>query len=138
LIPSFRVYKTHDLQHILTGFSLDNLGETGVISVSVAQFGYPTFMFLDLIGLMVSFFQSDQLYHAGLEMTEADRTLEYHFSVLSKGIEMGKLARPLFPVKWEERLESPLEELREEFNIKPVRDGFYSWYSRPELVAAIA
>jgi ubiquinone biosynthesis protein Coq4 len=135
---SFRVYKTHDIQHILTGFSLDNLGEIGVISLSVAQFGYPTFIFLDLMGLMFSFFESDQLYEEELEMTEAGRTLGYKFTVMNKGLEMGEAARPLFPIKWEEGLERPIEEWREELNIKPVTEGFYSWYSRPELAAAIS
>ncbi|MGF1489555.1 MAG: Coq4 family protein [Prochloraceae cyanobacterium] len=135
---SFRVYKTHDLHHILTGFSLDNLGETGVISVSVAQFCYPSFIFLDLMDLMFSFFQSDLIYEEDLEMTEAGKTLGYKFTVMNKGIEMGQAARPLFPIKWEENLERPIEEWREELNIKPVTEGFYSWYTRPELSAAIS
>lgn len=134
---SFRVYKTHDIHHILTGFSLDNLGEIGVISLSVAQFGYPSFIFLDLMDLMFSFFGSAQIYEEDLEMTEAGKTLGYKFTVMNKGIEMGEAADPLFPIKWEENLERPIEELREELNIKPVTEGFYSWYTRPELAAAI-
>jgi ubiquinone biosynthesis protein Coq4 len=38
----FHIDKTHDIHHILTGFSLDTLGELGVISVTVAQTRYPT------------------------------------------------------------------------------------------------
>ena len=135
---SFRVYKTHDLHHILTGFSLDNMGETGVISVSVAQFGYPTFIFLNLVGLMISFFKSEELYEEDMDMTEAAKTLEYKFTVIKKGLEIGQVARPLFPVKWEEGLERSIDDWREELKIKPVTEGFYSWYSRPELAAAIA
>lgn len=135
---SFRVYKTHDIHHILTGFSLDNLGELGVVSVSAAQFAYPTFIFLDLIGMMVSFFTSDELYRDDLDMTEAGKTLGYKFNVINKGIEMGQAAKPLFPIKWEELFERPIDELRDELNVKPVKEGFYSWYTRPELVEAIA
>ena len=38
---NYRVYATHDIHHILSGFSLDNFGETGVISISVGQFNHP-------------------------------------------------------------------------------------------------
>lgn len=46
---------------------------------------------------------------------------------------MGQSAKPLFPIKWEEGLERPLDEWREELNIQPVTDGPYSWYSHPAL-----
>lgn len=49
-----RVYAAHDHHHILTGFSLDNFGEIGVISLSVAQFSHPGLAFTDLIALLVS------------------------------------------------------------------------------------
>jgi len=135
---TFRVYKTHDLHHVLTGFSLDNLGELGVVSVSAAQFGYPTFIFLDLISMIMSFFGNDMLYQEDLDMTEAAKTLGYKFEVITKGLQVGREAKPLFPIKWEEGLERPIEEWREELNIKPVTEGFYSWYTRPELVEAIS
>jgi ubiquinone biosynthesis protein COQ4 len=135
---SFRVYKTHDLHHVLTGFSLDNLGELGVVSVSAAQFSYPTFIFLDLMSMMLSFFGNVQLYREDLDMTEVGKTLGYKFTTINKGLEMGQKAKPLFPIKWEEGLERPIEEWREELNIQPVTEGVYSWYSRPELAEAIA
>ncbi|MFM7547928.1 MAG: Coq4 family protein, partial [Cyanobacteriota bacterium] len=47
-----RVYASHDIHHIISGFSLDNFGETGVISISIAQFSFPAFVFLDLIGML--------------------------------------------------------------------------------------
>ena len=58
---NYRVYATHDLHHILSGFSLDNFGEIGVVSISVSQFSFPGFLFLDLVSLMLSFFQTDKL-----------------------------------------------------------------------------
>jgi hypothetical protein len=50
----------------------------------------------------------------------------------------GAGAKPLFPVKWEEGFERPLAEWREELNIHPVTDGVFSWYTRPNLAAAVA
>lgn len=134
---SFRVYKTHDLHHILTGFSLDNLGELGVISVTTGQTRYPAFVFIALMSLLISFFTSEQLYSEELENPEKAKTLGYAFKLINQGIEMGQAAKPLFPIKLEEYLERPLDEVRQELNIHPVTEGIYSWYSRPELLAAI-
>jgi ubiquinone biosynthesis protein COQ4 len=135
---NFRVYKTHDLHHVLTGFSLDDLGELGVISVSSAQFGFPAFVFLGLLGMLIQFFSTEQLYREDLAPSEIGKTLGYRYRVLTMGIEMGQAAKPLFPVKWELGLERPLAEWREELNIRPVTDGVFSWYTRPALAAAVA
>lgn len=135
---NFRVYKTHDIHHIVTGFSLDDLGEMGVISVSSAQFGFPAFVFLGLLGMLMQFFSAKQLYREDLEPTEIGKTLGYHYRVISLGIEMGQAAKPLFPVKWEEGLERPLADWRRELNVRPVTEGVFSWYSRPQLAAAVA
>jgi ubiquinone biosynthesis protein COQ4 len=52
------------------------------------------------------------------------------FDTLSKGIKMGHEAKPLFPVKFEEMLERPIEDVR--LNINPIREG-PSWYQYPQL-----
>ncbi len=135
---TFRVYKTHDLHHILTGFSLDNMGELGVLSVTTGQTGYPAFIFLALLSLFRNFFTSEQLYSEELENTEKAKTLGYAFRLINQGIDMGQAAKPLFPIKLEEHLERPLDEVRQELNIHPVTEGIYSWYSNPELRAAIS
>lgn len=135
---SYRVYRTHDLHHILTGFSLDNFGELGVISVTAAQTGFPAFLFLDILSLLLQFFQAERLYREDLPPAEKGKTLKYAFDLISAGLDMGQAARPLFPVKWEEGFERPIEEWREELKIQPFREGLYSWYSDPILAAAIA
>lgn len=135
---TFRVYKTHDLHHILTGFSLDTFGEIGVITVTAAQIGYPTFVFVDIINLLFTFFRNDDLNHQDLSPQERARTLESQFGLMLKGLQMGRVAKPLFPVKWEEHFERPLAEVREELDLVPVTEGVYSWYSNPQLAAAIA
>ncbi|ACK72215.1 conserved hypothetical protein [Gloeothece citriformis PCC 7424] len=134
----FRVDKTHDIHHILTGFSLDNLGELGVISVTVAQTRYPTFLLIDLLSLLLTFFTSDTLVSDVETDADLTKTLGYKFDLISQGINIGRNAKPLFPIKWEEGLERSLEDWRSELNIKPVLEGPWSWYSRPELQAAIA
>jgi ubiquinone biosynthesis protein Coq4 len=121
-----RVRKTHDLHHILTGFSFDNFGENGVISVTVAQIGYPGWMLIDIMSLMLQFFAGGKKLG-----------VEYVFDLISAGIKMGRKAKPLFPVKWEEVFEQPLEELRTELNIEPVTTDKFSWYSNPKIREAI-
>jgi ubiquinone biosynthesis protein Coq4 len=135
---SFRVYKTHDIHHILTGFMLDNLGELGVISVTAAQTRFPGFIFLDVVSLLTNFFAAEKLYSPDLDPTEQGRTLGYAFNLISKGIEIGQAAKPLFPIKWEEGLDRSIDEWRQELNIQPAKEGPYSWYSNPQLLAAIA
>ncbi|MEI6379976.1 MAG: Coq4 family protein [Cyanobacteriota bacterium ELA615] len=135
---TYRVYKTHDLHHILTGFSLDGMGELGVISLSISQFSYPGFMFLDLMALLSNFFVNEQPYSEELENKDKVRTVGYAFGLINKGIEMGLAAKPLFAVKLEEQLERPIDQLRQELGIIPVTEGLYSWYSNPSLKEAVA
>ncbi len=133
-----RIGKTHDLHHILTGFSLDNFGELGVISVTVAQTRYPSFLFIDLLSVFMSFFTNNKLPTEVESNDELRQTLRYKFELISDGLAIGFAAKPLFPVKWEEGLERPLEEWREELNIQPVTTGPYSWYTRPAILEAIS
>ncbi|MEB3174372.1 MAG: Coq4 family protein [Cyanobacteriota bacterium] len=135
---SYRVYKTHDIHHILTGFSLDNLGELGVISVTAAQIRFPAFCFLDLLTLMGKFFMSDRLHSDDLTVEEEAKTLRYSLELISQGLQMGQDAKLLFPIKWEEGMERPLKEWREELKIEPALAGPYSWYQNSKILAALA
>ena len=55
------------------------------------------------------------------------------FDTLYAGINMGRKAKTLFPLKFEEMLKMPLEEVRKDLNITPVREGLCSWYQDPAL-----
>lgn len=50
-----RVRKTHDLHHILTGFSFDDYGELGIISVTIGQIRYPAFVLMALLASLLSY-----------------------------------------------------------------------------------
>jgi ubiquinone biosynthesis protein COQ4 len=126
-----RVRKTHDLHHILTGFSFDDYGELGVIAVTVGQIGYPGFAFIDIVALLLSFL-SDKHQRQGI-----DAALEYDFDLISQGVKIGRQAQPLFSVKFEEGLERPIAQWRADLNIVPITEGYWSWYSRPHLLDAI-
>jgi len=135
---NYRVYATHDLHHILTGFSLDNFGELGVISVSVAQFSHPGLAFTDLMALLLQWLRTDTPMDELESPEEQARTAAYAFGRISRGLEMGLAARPLFPVLWEEQMHRDLEAVRADFGIQPVTDGPWSWHSRAALQAALA
>ena len=134
---NYRVYATHDIHHILSGYSLDNFGEMGVVSISVGQFSFPGFLFLDLIGLTLSFFQTDKLDEEYSDDTELASSIGYSYDLIRQGMEMGIRSKPLFPVIWEERMDQNLEDLRRELGIEPVREGAYSWYSNSLIMNAL-
>lgn len=135
---NYRVYATHDIHHIVSGFSLDNFGELGVISISVAQFSHPGLAFTDLVALLMSWLHSDTPIDELQTPAEQARTAAYSLRMISQGLEMGAGARPLFPVLWEERFEQNLEELRAELGITPVPEGPWSWAATPAIREALA
>ena len=135
---NYRVYATHDIHHIVSGYSLDNFGELGVVSISVGQFSFPGFLFLDLVGLMLAFFQTEKLDDEFNDDLEQASSLGYSFDLISQGMAIGIKAKPLFPILWEERMAQNLEELRSELGIETVRDGKYSWYSNPTIMNALS
>jgi ubiquinone biosynthesis protein COQ4 len=123
---TMRVRKTHDIHHALSGFDM-NVGEIGVIAINVSQFGYPAFMLLDLVGLTMACFPTMS------KVPENEKFLGgLVFDTLSAGIKMGREAKRLFPVRFEEMLDRPLQEVRKQLNITPIRDG-PSWYHYPGL-----
>lgn len=135
---NYRVYATHDIHHIVSGYSLDNFGETGVISIAVGQFNFPGFSFINLVGLMLGFFGTGKTDEEFDTDEEYAGSIGYIFDLITQGIQMGLKAKPLFPVIWEERMGQNLEELRRELGIEPVREGPYSWSTNPAIMAALA
>lgn len=135
---NYRVYATHDIHHILSGYSLDNFGETGVISISVGQFGFPGFSFLNLVQLMLDFFKTDKADEDHATPEDYAGSIGYTYDLITRGMEMGVRAKPLFAVNWDQRMDQNLDDLRDELGIEPVREGLYSWYSNPRIMAALA
>jgi ubiquinone biosynthesis protein Coq4 len=135
---NYRVFATHDIHHIVSGFSLDGFGELGVISISVGQFNHPGLAFTDLMSLLLNWFRNDTPEAQMDTHAERLRTASYTFRMISHGLEIAATAKPLFPVLWEERMDQNLEDLRAELGIEPVREGPWSWASNPTLSAALA
>jgi ubiquinone biosynthesis protein COQ4 len=112
---TMRVRKTHDLHHIVTGFSMTGPGELGVIAITALQYGYPAFMTLDLGAIALSMLRvagwSDQVRY------------------VRSGWDMAERITPLMGVRWEDGLDRPLDVWRRELHVEPIREGPNSWYT---------
>ena len=135
---NYRVFATHDLHHVLSGFSLDPFGEVGVISISVGQFNHPGLGFIDLMSLMMNWLRNDTPEAEATTHAEQLKTASYTFRMIHHGLEIAAEASPLFPINWHDRMGQNLEDLRAELGIQPVKEGPWSWYSHPEIMAALA
>jgi ubiquinone biosynthesis protein COQ4 len=128
---TMRVRKTHDMYHILSGFDMQ-IGEVGTIALNVIQYGYPSFMLIELIGLTMACFPT-LAEQKDIEKDTTESIAGLVFDTLSLGIKMGREAKPLFPVKFEDMYENSLNEVRKKLNITPVKEGPTSWYQDPVL-----
>lgn len=111
---TMRVRKTHDLHHIVTGFSMIGPGELGVIAVTALQYGYPAFMTIDLGAIALSMLRVEGWGQ--------------HIHFVRAGWDMAERIKPLMGVRWEEALDKPLDVWRKELNVEPIRHGQNSWY----------
>ncbi len=102
-----RVAQTHDIWHIITGFSVSLMDEVGLQAFYLTQFHEP----LSVITITASL-----IYSILIKPEELPPLL----NVIAKGMEMGQKAQPLFAQKWEENWEKPLSEWQTELNIQPV------------------
>ena len=97
-----RGFQLHDLFHVLTGFDTTPLGEVRVVSFTVAQTPapYPAMIIASRPLQMV-------LYKPELLPAVMD--------AITEGWALGRRAKPLIDVRWEEFWERPLAELRREY-----------------------
>ncbi len=132
------VFASHDLHRILSGFGLDGFGEIGVINISVGQFNHPGQGFIDLISLLLTWFQNETLESQLSSHKERLRTISFTFRGISHGLEIAAQAQPLFPIPWEDHMARNLEKLRAELGIETVQQGPWSWYENPMIQKALA
>lgn len=100
-----RGFQLHDLFHVLTGFDTSPLGEVRVVSFSVAQTPapYPAMIIASRPLQML-------LYKPEL--------LPVVMDAITDGWSLGRRAKPLLPVRWEDHWEEPLAELRREYDLE--------------------
>jgi ubiquinone biosynthesis protein COQ4 len=98
------LYETHDVWHAVTGFKTDVAGELGLQAFYAAQApgGLPWM-------LMAMGFLNTALY----AMNDRERRLD----AISRGWEMGRAAKPLFGVRWDQLWSAPIEEVRRSLGV---------------------
>jgi ubiquinone biosynthesis protein Coq4 len=109
------LYETHDVWHAVTGFTTDVAGELGLQAFYAAQApGNLPWMLLT-----VGFFNT-ALYARGERNARLD--------AVARGWAMGRRARPLFGVRWNDLWSTPIDEVRRSLDV----DAFES----PAMAAA--
>jgi ubiquinone biosynthesis protein COQ4 len=104
-----RLSQTHDIWHILTGFSTSKIGEIGLQAFHLPQFPYPLATMLIANSLIASTLFDPKQLPALL-------------ASIGQGWRMGETAQALFPQKWEEAWDKPLAQWQAELNIQPIQD----------------
>lgn len=95
---------THDIVHVLLGFNTRYPGEMGVIAFAAAQ-GYS---FASKVGLVLA-----TVLYPLLSLREAGET----FRALRRGYRLGKAARFVLGVRFEERWAEPLTAVRRDLGL---------------------
>ena len=98
------LYETNDLWHVLTGFNTDVTVELGLQGFYAAQAPGP------LVGLLLAV----GLIRSGIYRHDA---LVPYMDAITHGYQMGKRAKTLFGVHWDELWSVPLEDVRSRFAI---------------------
>ncbi|YAF94092.1 MAG: Coq4 family protein [Nodularia sp. CChRGM 3473] len=100
----YRWQQTHDIWHLITGFSTSSIEEIGLQAFYLAQFRLPLASMLIANSLMSTTLLTPE------ELPQLLKTIE-------QGWMMGLKAKPLFAQKWEEAWEKPLSLWQAELNI---------------------
>jgi ubiquinone biosynthesis protein Coq4 len=100
-------YETHDVWHVLTGFTTDKAGELGLQAFYLGQGGPARLSAMILsAGFLELLLKEDEW---------GDR--EARLFQIARGYVMGKHARPLFGVRWSDLWDEPLASIRARFHI---------------------
>lgn len=109
-----RMYQTHDLWHVATGYPTSVIGELAIVGFYLGQ--YDRYMG-DRAAPAATFsaiLSGSLLLHAA--MLRQDR-ITHFYRALVDGWQRGRDAEPLFAVRWEEQWTRPISTLRAELGI---------------------
>ena len=104
-----RVATTHDIHHVICGFGTQPEGESGVLTVTAAQIGFPAYVLLTSAGQLASF-------RLQLERFEGISRAVGH------GQAIARQAHCLVAARWEEGWEKPVSQWRSELGISDPAD----------------
>jgi ubiquinone biosynthesis protein COQ4 len=99
-------YETHDVWHAVTGFTTDVAGELGLQAFYAAQGPGGLPLTLLAMGLL-----NTAIYQQGER--------ELRLDAITRGWQMGRRARLLFGVRWDELWARPIDEVRDLLGVEP-------------------
>ncbi len=99
------ITETHDIWHVVTGSNTDILGEIQLEAFCIEQLGASRFW----LGLLTKNLLKSLLY-------DIESSAQY-MEALTRGWLMGKRAKPLFGINWNNLWETPIEQVRASLNI---------------------
>lgn len=125
-----RLRQTHDIWHVVTGFSTSALGEICVKAVELAQTHRPMAAVICAGGTFRYLLHDPKEFGACVNS-------------ISIGYQLGLKAKPLLSKKWEDEWERPLADIRAELDVHPIApDGsgieVYPGGLPPEVEKALA
>ncbi len=94
-----RLFASHDLWHVATGWGNDETGEVGLGAFYIAQLEAPFFVFLLALVFLNTVFV-------------APGTLRPRMEAFVAGYRLGRRAAPLFATDWKALFETPLSDVR--------------------------
>lgn len=99
-----RARQTHDIHHVVLDFPAEDIGEMAISAFYLSQNRIP------LSGLLIGcgFFNA---------VIKQPHRIEELMNAIIKGWEMGKQAKDVLGVKWEEYFTVPIEKVRKDLNI---------------------
>lgn len=101
-----RILQTHEIWHLIAGYSTSPMHEVAISGFQLAQFGHPYSRDFLAAAFLFAFFQAPALAPVFLQVT-------------FEGWRHGRSTRPLLTVDWHERWSDRIEDLRREFAVLP-------------------
>ncbi len=106
-----RARQTHDIHHVVLGYPAIDIGEMAISAFYLAQHRVPLSCMLIGVGFFIATFKQP---HRIDELMEA----------IIMGWTMGKRAKPVMGIKWEELFHLPISEVRKIVNIEVQEEAF--------------
>jgi ubiquinone biosynthesis protein Coq4 len=114
-----RIATTHDIHHLISGFSTEREGENGVLAITAAQIGFPAYVCLNQ-AVQASSFRFRLENHPAI--TKA----------INHGITIGFTSQAFCTARWEEQWGWSIEQWRHHLRIQYPADGCsYGLHPRP-------
>lgn len=109
-----RMYQTHDLWHVVTGYPTSTLGELAIVGFYLGQYDRTMGDRAGPAATFSAILSGSLLLHAA--MLRQDR-ITHFYRALNDGWARGREAEPFFAVRWEEMWERPIGEIRAELGV---------------------